>query len=413
MKPGTTVNRLVMLAFFITILLYLGFYVLTALREPFTTVTSYTYTIDDAMSADGFLAREETVISGGGAVLDPLPEEGEKVAAGAAIAVAYQSSNAAARRQEINALELELEQLRNALNNGGGADVAQMAGEITDAIVELHASVAAGSLTGLENQTTALKSLVYRRENTLNGGGNSEGLASSIQSVQNQLSALQSQSTLDTSLITAPRAGVFSGQTDGYESLLQPETLKKLTPLDLDAIAARPATEDPAAVGKLITDTTWYFICALSEADAGRLTESERVTVRFSRDWAGEVSMTVEQVGAPESGRCTVLLSSTRFLSDTTLLRRQSVEIVFHSSTGIRVPKAAIRVQEGEEGSLTGVWALVSGRAEFKPVTVLAEQDDFCVVAPQNINAKKALRAGDEIIIASEDLFDGQVLQLS
>ena len=130
--------------------------------------------------------------------------------------------------------------------------------------------------------------------------------------------------------------------------------------------------------------------------------------------------MRVERIGAPEVGRVAVLLSSNRFLSDTTLLRRQTVDIIFYSQSGIRVPKAAIRVEEqtvtdpdtGEEAvtQVIGVYALVSGRAEFKAVTILDERDDFCIVEPVNIEAKKALRAGDEIILAAADLFDGKVI---
>ena len=48
-------------------------------------------------------------------------------------------------------------------------------------------------------------------------------------------------------------------------------------------------------------------------------------------------------------------------------------------------------------------------------MTVLAQQDDFCLVqaasAGSAAEAKKALRAGDEIIVAAEDLFDGKVVR--
>ena len=131
--------------------------------------------------------------------------------------------------------------------------------------------------------------------------------------------------------------------------------------------------------------------------------------------------MVVERIGAPENGRVSVILSATRFLSDTTLLRRQTVDIVFYSQSGIRVPKSAIRVSTVEEENeetgetitknVTGVFALVSSRAEFKPVNVLAERDDYCLVEPVDSTTKKALRAGDTIIIAGAEIFDGQVIE--
>ena len=422
MKQGTLVNRIVMLSLLGAILIYLGVYIYRAFTDPYPTVLSYDYTVDETMEATGFLARSETVISGVGGIVDPLVDEGEKVARGQAVAAVYQSQAAEQRRQQIQALELELEQLEYARDAGGSAaGSAQISGEIVDALAALRASAASGDLTRLEDQSLALKSLVYKREAAFGTGSTgAEGVSAAIQDVQGQIDALNAQAAQDTSRVTAQQAGIFSAQVDGYEGLLTPEGLEALSPTDLDGLAAQSVSGDGGAVGKLITDSTWYFICPLTEEQAKRLTEGSTVQVRFSRDWSGQVPMTVERISAPEEGRVAVILSSTRFLSDTTLLRRQTVEIVFSSQSGIRVPKAAIRVDkrqienedtgEIETEDVTGVYALVGGRAEFKPVTVLAQREDYCLVEPMDDKVKTALRAGDEIIIASAEIFDGMVI---
>lgn len=130
------------------------------------------------------------------------------------------------------------------------------------------------------------------------------------------------------------RAAFFPGQVDGYEDILTPAALEGLSPSYLDRLEGQSVHTGADALCKLITDTTWYFICPLSEADASRLLEGGTVTARFSRDWSGEVKMTVERISAPENGRVAVTLSSTRFLSNTTLLRRQTVDLIFSSQSG-------------------------------------------------------------------------------
>ena len=69
---------------------------------------------------------------------------------------------------------------------------------------------------------------------------------------------------------------------------------------------------------------------------------------------------------------------------------------------------------EQSQVSVTGVYALVGQQAEFKQVTVLAEEDSYILVAPVTgsapSQAKKALRAGDKIIISSGELYDGKVI---
>ena len=165
----------------------------------------------------------------------------------------------------------------------------------------------------------------------------------------------------------------------------------------------------------------------MDEADTKRLELGKKVTVRFSRDWSGEVDMLVTQMGRPQEGKVAVVLSSNRFLSDTTLLRRQTVELVFDRQTGIRVPTHALRVEtetvtdkdtgETREVSVTCVYVQVGVQAERKPVVVLAQGEDYTLVRADVASdaserqARKALRAGDQVIIASGEIWDGKVLE--
>lgn len=428
MKQGTLNSRIVMLALLAAVVIYLGVSAWHSFRDPFTTAVTYSYTVDDSMEATGFLVRQEQVLTNTGGVVELLPQEGEKVAKGGTVALLYQDSSGLEQKQQLQQLQLEKEQLEYALERSdvGGGDSGQLSEQVLDAIVALRASVASGDLTGLESQAMDLKSLVYKREyaytdTTGEGEDSAASIQAALDSVNSQISALSSQTAQSTNRVTASQSGVFSGYVDGYESLLTPDMLGTITAGQLAQLARERPAEDNAAIGKLITDTTWYFACTLPEEDAGRLVEGRKVTVRFSRDWSGEVSMTVERIGDPTDGQCVVVLSTDKYLSDTTLLRRQTVELVFDSITGVRVPKEALRVEEqtvtdeetGEESqvSVPGVYALVGEQAEFKPVTILSQSDSFALVEAADMTDRKGLRAGDIVIVASEDLYDGKVIQ--
>lgn len=428
MKQGTLNSRIVMLALLAAVVIYLGVSAWHSFRDPFTTAVTYSYTVDDSMEATGFLVRQEQVLTNTGGVVELLPQEGEKVAKGGTVALLYQDSSGLEQKQQLQQLQLEKEQLEYALERSdvGGGDSGQLSEQVLDAIVALRASVASGDLTGLESQAMDLKSLVYKREyaytdTTGEGEDSAASIQAALDSVNSQISALSSQTAQSTNRVTASQSGVFSGYVDGYESLLTLDMLGTITAGQLAQLARERPAEDNAAIGKLITDTTWYFACTLPEEDAGRLVEGRKVTVRFSRDWSGEVSMTVERIGDPTDGQCVVVLSTDKYLSDTTLLRRQTVELVFDSITGVRVPKEALRVEEqtvtdeetGEESqvSVPGVYALVGEQAEFKPVTILSQSDSFALVEAADMTDRKGLRAGDIVIVASEDLYDGKVIQ--
>ena len=424
MKQGSLNAKIIMLLLLAAVAVCLGAAAWRSFRDPFTTVVSYSYTVDDSLEATGFLARQEQVLTNTGGVVELLPQEGEKVAKGGTVALVYQDSSGLERREQLQQLEMEKEQLEYALERtgAGGGDASQLTDQVLDAIAELRAAVAGRDLTDLERQSMDLKSLVYKREYAYGGTGeeSADAIQAALDEVDSQISSLSSQAAQSTQSITASQSGIFSGYVDGYESLLTPEVLETVTPAQLDALAGQASEEDQTAVGKLITDSTWYFACALPQEDAERLVEGRSVTVRFSRDWSGEVDMTVERVGEPEDGRCAVVLSTDRYLSETTLLRRQTVELVFQSVTGVRVPKQTLRVAEqtvtdeetGEESTVqvTGVYTLVGEQVEFKPVTVLEQGDTFVLVEAAG-SGRAALQPGDVVVVAAEDLYDGKVIQ--
>ncbi len=64
---------------------------------------------------------------------------------------------------------------------------------------------------------------------------------------------------------------------------------------------------------------------------------------------------------------------------------------------------------ETVQTNLVGVYTLVGGRAEFKPVEILTEESDFYVVSPAT-EGRAVLRAGDEVIVRATGLYDGKLL---
>lgn len=406
-QQGALVNRIVMLLFFAAILLYFGGAAWRGLRDPYPTYPAVAYEVDETVEATGYLAREETVLTGSGGIVRILPGEGEKVPVGATVALIYADQTSMEQSGRLESLEAEAGQISAAIALSGQSGQEGSGQGAAEALTALRTSVAAGDLTGLEEQTLAFKSAIYRQIQH----GDTTDLQAALSSVQEEIAALRAQTARSTGSVTVSESGIFSGEVDGYETVLTPDTLESLTPSALDGLEGQAA--GTGGIGKLITDSTWYFVCPLSEEDAGRLTEGGTVTVRFSRDWSGEVDMKVERIGAPENGRVAVILSSRKFLSDTTLLRRQTVEMVFARNIGLRVPTEAVRVEDGQ----SVVYVLVGIRAESKAVNILAQGEDYYLVEPAlaedatQKQEKKALRAGDQVIVAAREIWDGMLIE--
>lgn len=427
MKQGTAINRILMLLFLGAILLYLGGAAWRGLRDPYPTVQAYSYQVDDTLEATGFLVREEQVLVGNGSIVRLIPAEGEKVHAGAVVAYLYADAVALERSEQLETLQAEESQLTAAIATAGesGSQAERSSQVVLEALTKLRASVESGDFTRLESQTSAFKSAVYQQAQRY---GDADELSAALSATRGEIDSLRALIGQNTGKVATEQSGIFSGQVDGYETLLTPEKALEFTPSDLDKLEESGGLPvGPAALARLITNSTWYFVCPMAEEDAKRLELGKKVTVRFSRDWSGEVDMQVVKMNRGGDGRVAVVLSSNRFLSDTTLLRRQTVELVFNRQTGIRVPTQAIRVEtetvedkdtgEEKETQITCVYVQVGVQAERKPVVVLAQGEDYTLVRPYvpegatTAQAKKTLRAGDQIIIASGEIWDGKVLE--
>lgn len=443
MKQGTLITKIVMFILFAGVALYLAIYAVRSLTDPFTTAMAYQDVLNDSVETTGMLVREEQALSGGADIMDVLPEEGERIAAGETIAILYQNSDALTRKKQLQALEQERDQLQYALNHGSSLnDTAKLEQQIIDSILALRAGTAGGDLSALESTALSLRTQVLQREFTYSASSDSAAvLSETIAELNQEIANLETQVSGVTTSIYAPCSGLFSMLSDGLEATLTPASLETMTASEFKTISAQAGSNENTNVGKLITGDRWYFVTVVEPSTAKRLQPDDTITVAFSYDFTGEVSMLVERVGKEEDGGCILVLSSKRNLKDVTLLRTQTVDLIFEQYTGIRVPKQALHMEtitstDSETGQpvqtqMIGVYTVVGAQAEFKPVEIVREGSDYYLVTPSETARRYViaendgvyylktpsatqslpiLRAGDEIIVSSPDLYIGKVV---
>lgn len=420
MKQGKPVITVAIAAIAVALVIYFGFYVAKVFSEPYTTALAYTYTSNDSAEAVGILVRQETVLPAQTGIVDVTRSEGEKVGVGQSVAQVYRDSQAQNNQADLEALADQIQLLEYSSDGGGVDSAAKLDENILQAVTALHAATGVGDYNQLEDQARTLKSTVLKRGYVYGNGLGAEELSQKLNDLKSQYAALKQQTSSSTSTIRAPQSGVFSTLVDGYETAVTPQTVFQLTPSSLSALLAGQGKEAGGGMGKLITSTRWYFAAALPVSVAERLKEGSTATLRFSGDFDQDIDMRVDQVSEAEGDKSVVVFSTDRFLSQTTLLRQQTAELIFNSWSGLRIPKQALRMEKstytdketGQEvqNNRLGVYALLGGRAEFKTVEVVTEGDDYYVVR-STTDESDALRAGDEVIVRATELYNGQLLE--
>ena len=420
-------------AIFLTVLVYFGVSTAAYFSDPYTTTVAYSFVGEDAVTVSGYVVRDEEVLPDGGTLVYSSRSEGERVGRGGTVALVYPNAQALSDANTLRDLTGQLEQLQYAgtLASGSRAS-ARLDDEIAGALADFRGALAEGGITAAGESGRSLRSAVLKRSYAFSGSGD---LEASIASLGERIAALSASAEADVVRVSAPSSGLFSGLVDGYESVLNRENILELDPAAYRAIAP---SADASGVGRMIYGSGWSFVTLMRGEDVKRLQEGESVRFRFQTGLDRDLTVKVEHISNEDGGRRVVVFSSERYLSLTTLLRRQNAQIIFASHDGIRVPRSAVRVGSQEltdengqplldsQGnpktqSVTGVYCLWGDTARLKPVTVLWQEEEYILVSPdeealaaftsEKARESRRLRAGDQVITAAAEVYDGKVVQ--
>lgn len=420
MRESTLATKMMIAILCLGVAVYLAVYFVRGWEEPLVTTRAYAYTQDVGTEASGILVRQETILpDAGGSYVDHILGEGEKAAAGQAAALLYTDPAALTTRQAIRTLTAEIEQLQYALDDRTQTgDASRLDSQVLASITALRSLTAQGDLTTLEDCALNLRTMVFKRDFAYGDGSAAGQLSQLIQSKQEQLAQLNASLNQVARVVYTPATGVFSGTVDGWEGLINPSQLDDLTAQSLSALLSQTPAPATGPVGKLITGSTWYFAALLPGTDTG-LQSGKTYSLTFSGDYYGQIPMKLERVSL-EGEQTLAIFSCRTHLSDTTLLRVQTVDVVIHHLEGIRIPRKALRVEtieeEQEDGSTRTVnrykvYIVERSQSWGREVEILYTDENFYLVRPVDPSAAKRLRAGDEVILNSSDIYDGKVVR--
>lgn len=417
---GTT---LLMLALFAAVAAYFVIQAFQYLDDPLTVTLAYSYEVETAVDMTGFVIREERVLADdAGGLLRIQRSEGERVAAGGTVAAVYADQASLDRQEEIDSLESRVEQLQYAQDLALAAETTRkLDAQISQNLLEYRRFLAADRLYDAESTALELRALVLKRDYSETGNGD---IAAQLQDLGARLLSLRSQAEGSVRRITAPEAGLYSAEVDGFETVLTPALLKDLTPSALSGVTADPAAG--SRVGKLVLGDLWYYAAVMSSEDAmalrereGELRDGETLLLRFSKGVDRDLPVTLQSIGAWEDGQVAVVFRGNLYLQELTLLRQQRAQVITGAISGIRVPKETLRAERAwlnENGDIvteesTGIYCMVGREARFKPVEVVYTADSFVLVRSMSEKDALRLRPGEQVVVSARGLYDGKVLQ--
>lgn len=389
------------------VLIYIIAQLISAVHVRVETQTATEMTAYDSVDAVALAVRDEAVYNTDAqGVVVPSVEDGGKISVGGEVAKVFDSQESASRYSEVSELETQLSEIRALESSSRGlvTDVESAGENIVLTLNTYVRAMADGSWSQAGDLLSELNSEIVERQMII---GEDVDFSSQINNINARLTELKEQSYQPSDVLTTEQSGVFSGYTDGLENLVDYDAVTSVTPDQLaEYIKTAQSPETTGALGKLVYNYDWYFLCTVDREAVNELNDGDTVEVCPEKDTDTVIKMQIVS-GADASAQedTTVLvLKSNQMTSSMISYRVENVEIRLQSYEGLRVPKEAVREVDG----VTGVYTLVSKTIEFRPIEILYTDDTY-VIVKYDANNSDGLRLYDQVVTDGKDLYDGKV----
>lgn len=376
---------------------------------PYETTTVYEYSMENTIPTDGFVFKEETVITGNnaGGVVNYLYTNGSHVAIQSEVARIYQNQEDITKTTQIQQLDQQISRLNDAQSIGvsQGTSLSVVEKDLSHAYYSLIENLQQENLIDLAEETNDITTLLNKKQIIT---GKVQNFNDTIQQLTNEKQQLQSSITSQPQSINTPVAGYFVDQTDGYEGILTLDYASSITPTELQDLLNQP---QPAVqsdnIAKIITDPTLQYLGIAPTKYLLNLNVGKKCTLRFS-DLALDVPAKVTAISVDPSQENGMVTFSIDYMSDRiAIARRDHVDAVISNNTGLRVPKTAIRVNDqGEQG----VYVTNSISMNFRKIDVIYEDEEY-VLSKQHTDDSSYLQLYDSIIVQGKDLYDNKPIR--
>ncbi len=382
-------------------------------NRPVKTQTAYTATYEEKVSVSGFMLRGETVYpaSAGGA-LESAVREGERVPKGKRIATVYKDGIDSKIKQELDAVNLQIERLQNTLTQKQvfSSDLAMVESQIKSGISETIDAAHSGNYGNMDTIKQALTRL-SNRQTQISGETATNPTHAALEGLLAQRQRLESQIDSSKQDIYAQAGGIYSAVVDGLESVLVPDNVKNLTVTSFKTIKA-PAAQNKKelltpgeAACKTVDNSIWMSAALINKNDLDGIKEGLAIKLRFPDLSDEAIDAKVAYISPFENDQAVIAVSANRYLDSIYTVRAVNFQIIKNTYQGLALPISALRITDDK----TGVYINPDGVARFREVDIIYKNDVTAIVRDTTGQAGK-LKLYDSVIVNGTGIEDGKIV---
>ena len=396
----------------VLLLIFIVYQIYSAAYSPYQTETVSQLTHENKIQVEGMFLRSEEVVetSHQGYIVHYLYSDGQKVGAGGTVAELYASENDVLNYEKIKELNHRLQILEESQDQSSAlvTNAEQITTQINNKIEELSKAIFARDTATIADCKDDLQILLNRRNIITE---KEKDFNDYINQIKNEIATRKNNIKNALKAVKAEKNGNFVISADGFENIAKYSTISAMSVSEIESFLLDTKVEAPSdkAIGKLITDFTWYYTMVLPIDEREfheKIKEGTTLRMRFTDISEEPCNVTVSKVILDESNsKMAVIVRSEHMTGKFCSARKEKAEIIFSSAKGYKIKKSAVRFDK--DGN-KGVYVVIAQQMFFRKIDVIYEKDDYMICSASN--GSGTIKPFDDVIVKGTDLYDGKSL---
>lgn len=392
----------------IAIIAFAIYMITNLLQKPADKVVIEKGTVSEEESTQGYVIRDEEVITGQNYKngMLQIKTEGERVAKGDPI-FRYYTNNEQELLKQIQELDVQIQEaMENENTQIFNTDIKLIEEQIAEQLNNLHGL---NNLQKIKEYKKEIDNLVTKKAKI---AGDLSPAGSYLRSLVEQRSNLENQLNTGSEYVNAPRAGVVSYRVDGLEAVLTPDSFSSLNSDFLEGLNLKTGelVTTSAESGKIVNNFQCYIACILSSEEAKNAVVGEKVTLRLSNQTEVEAEIEYTYHETPE--KIIIVFQINNAIEELINYRKISLDVIWWQATGWKVPNSAIQYKAED---LAYVVRKRSGYSDNVYVKILKQNGNYSIIdnytyselsekleelnIEENIETRPTLSLYDEVLI--------------
>ena len=386
MKEKNTEKKLNIVKLFIlfAILAYVIISLANLFITPVNKVRITQGKISDESSVEGYIIRDETVLSTNNVSDIALSKlEGSKVSKGQVVAT-YVSKNNDLTKKKIEELDAKIQVALQEQTDLYSSDTQKLEKEIERILQDINNT---NEMQDITQSYTQIHSLLEKKAK-LSGELSQSG--SYINDLIKQRNTYEQELNESTDYIKSTISGILTTKVDGLEEAFKASDIQSITYDMLESYNLR-TDEIIATNTKKIKIVDNYYCYLVTNIDNDKypekIEEGKNIKVRFNSGTSETVNAIIDKVVENENKK-TVFLKISKNVENIISYRKISFDIVWWEYEGLKVPNNTIKT-EGDKTFVTKI----KNNAEYDiMVKILKQNEDYAII--DNLSSEDAEKLG-------------------